>query len=467
MNKPYQYQIEGAEWLSTRDRALLADEPGLGKSCQTVMGADILRLRDILVIPPATVRFVWKQEIQKWSAWGHDINVITSSDHRPRRNAVNVVNYDLLGRAFEGKVGWKPDAFLRSFKEIDWQLMVGDEASRLKEQHSQRTMAVLSEKGIAPHCQRIWLLDGTPMPNHPGELWVPLVSLGATDMEYKDFINKFCVFGHGSFNKDKPIGTKDEMVPELRKLLRGVMMRRRKEFVLPELPPIRIDDMPIPEIKIKVEEFFEEALADKKNVIAKINEQEDFVREVWKKTISTGGAMTTMDMIAALEALGPSVALYRRWLGAVKAASFLPIIEDELERGEVKKVVIFCHHKQVIAYMKAKLSQFGSINIDGSVSMNGREAAVHRFQNDPTCRVAVCQNHAAGTGITLTAAHEVVSLEQDWVPSVNAQAIMRCHRIGQKSSVRARFVRLADTLDDYISEVLARKTREIVRVVEK
>lgn len=302
------------------------------------------------------------------------------------------------------------------------------------------------------------------MPNHPGELWTILTSLGATEMEYNDFIERYCLLGNRGFSVGKPCGTRQSNAKELNLLLKSVMMRRYKEFVLPQLPPIRIDDMPVPEIPINIPMFFEEALADKKLVLAKIHEQEEFVRQVWKRSIASDGLMDTRSMINALEAIGASVGLYRRWLGAVKAASFAPIIAEELETGAVKKIVIFAHHKQVIAFMKSKLEKFGVVVVDGSGG--DKEKAVFQFQNNPDVRVILC-SRSGYEAITLTAAHEVAVLEPSWVPSDNAQAVMRCHRIGQHHAVRARFVRLADTLDDYITEVLARKTREITSIVDK
>ncbi len=468
MDKPYPYQVEGAEWLAGRDRGLLADEPGLGKSAQVILAADLVRARQILIVPPATGRFVWKNEIARWSLWqDHKINVITSGDQYPMKNAVNIINYDILARGFAGKVGYKAGPFLQRLKEIEWDLIVADEAHYLKEQNSLRTIAILGHQGLNGHTKRLWLLTGTPMPNHPGELWTILASLGATELEYKDFIGRYCTLGKFGFSMGKPNGVNEDNVAELNRMLKGVMMRRYKQFVLPQLPPIRVDDFPIPEVKINIATFFEEALADKKVTLDKIHEQEEFVRQIWKKSIASGGSMDTMAMIQALEAIEPAVSLYRRWLGAVKAASFLPIIEDELETGAIKKVVIFAHHKQVIAFLRAKLAKFNPVSIDGSVmSTAAREKAEHRFQTDPTCRVFL-GSASAREVITLTAAHEVVVLEPSWVPYHNGQSIMRCHRIGQKFPVRARFIRLADTLDDYVSEVLTRKTRDIVKVVDR
>lgn len=458
--KPYPFQLKGASWLAARDRGLLADEPGLGKTVQAILAADLQCCATILVICPATVRYVWRQEFDKWSLFGHDINLITTTDQKPIVGMVNVVSYDLLARGFH-KTSYQHNAFLKKFTEITWDLVIADEAHYMKEQNALRTLAVLGAKGLNGHTKRLWLLTGTPMPNHPGELWTLLCSLGAIDLEYKDFVSRYCIVGKRGFSKGKPLGAKDATSDELNKLMKGVMMRRYKEFVLPELPKLRIDDFPIESVPIKINVFFEDTVGLQK----KIEDQEEFVRSIWQQMISSDGLMTTDDMVAALQALGPAVALYRRWLGAIKAVSILPILLEELETKALDKVVIFAHHKQVIRFLETKLKEYNPIVIDGSVSATAREALVGRFQTDKTCRVFIAQNHAAGTGITATAAHEVIMLEPDWTPAVNAQAIMRTHRIGQRHAVRARFVRLADTLDDYISETLARKTRDIARVV--
>lgn len=466
MVKLYQYQDEGAEWLASKERALLADEPGLGKSGQCVRACDILCVEQILIIPPASVRAVWKMEIYKFSIWGYPINVVDSVAKFAEgpKPGVNIVNYDLFSYGFE-KNNFRFNALMRKWL-IEWHVVIADEAHFLKEPESLRTRAVLENRGLNGHTQRLWLVSGTPMPNHPGELWCPLAGLGATDLSYQQFVDKYCEVGKKGYSVGKPIGTKKEAVKELKELLRSVMKRRYKKLVMPQLPPIRIDDFPLAESKIKIEQFFEDALIDKANLTRKIKAEEEFITEVWQRAIGSGGKMSMNDMMTVLQGVGPSVGLYRRWLGAVKASGIAPILIDELENKAYDKIVIFAHHKQVVQFLKAKLIKFGPVVIDGSVNPRAREKAMLDFQNDPSARVFIGNTIAAGTGLTLTAASEVVMLEPDWVPSNNAQAIMRCHRIGQKNAVRARFVRLADTLDDYISDTLARKTREITAIVD-
>lgn len=466
MSSLFPYQWEGAKWLASKERALLADEPGLGKTAQLIVAADLVKATEILIVPPASVRHVWRNEFLNFSMWGHNATTFSSVaqfENGPQPG-VNIINYDLLTRGFE-KTSFRHTPAMKKWTRKHWDIIIPDEAHWLKEAESLRTRAVLAANGLAGNADRLWLATGTPMPNHPGELWVPLCALGATEYSSKEFCDRYCTTGKYGYSLGKPTGARDDTADELNKILAGVMMRRYKTLVMPELPPIMVHDLPVPEVKIRIEQFFEDAVKDQGATLRKIKAQEEFVQNVWQTAIASGGTMTTMNMIRILEAAGPGVALYRRWLGAVKAVSFLPILEDELKNKAYDKVVIFAHHKSVISFLKVKLAEYGPVVIDGSVSTHAREKAIHNFQNDPECRVFIGQTLAAGTGITLTAASEVVVLEPDWVPSNNAQAIMRCHRIGQRRPVRARFVRLADTLDDYISDTLSRKTKEIVRVV--
>lgn len=463
----YPYQWEGAKWLSAHERGLLGDEQGLGKCAQLITACDLVKAKQILIIPQSNMRIGWQREFSTWSMWGHDVSVfdsVAAFESGPKRG-VNIINYDLLVR------GFKKDSFqftpaMKKWLDPIWDVTVADEAHGLKERESLRTRVVLENRGIHGRTDRLWLATGTPMPNHPGELWTLLCAMGATNLSYKEFITRYCVMGEYGYSKDQPQGANPDTADELNKMLRSVMKRRYKALVMPQLPPIRIDDFPIPESKIKIEQFFEDALGDKSGTLSKIREQQDFITEIWQRAIGTGGKMTMMDMIKVLESVGPSVALYRRWLGAVKATAFLPILEDELKNNAYNKIIIGAHHKQVIAFLRAKLKNYNPQVLDGSTPPAQRQKAIDTFQNDPSARVFIGQLQAAGTGITLTAASEVVVLEPDWVPANNAQFIMRAHRIGQKNSVRARFVRLADSLDDYISDTLARKTRDIVRIVD-
>lgn len=468
----YPFQYTGADWLADRQFGLLADEPGLGKTGQIIRAADLVGATTNLIIPPAGIRKGWEAQIKKWSMFDADINLCTDGQAEPRKNCWNIINYDLLGRGFI-KSAKKPSAWLQRWIDFKWDMVSADEAHKLKEQEALRTIAVLgtpTTAGIVHSARRFWPATGTPMPNHPGELFPLMNSMNANpDGEtQKSWNYKYCLLKQHGFNEGKPYAAKPQTAEQLNTILKGVMMRRYKSFELPGLPKLRIDDMPVPEVKINLAEFFEDATVSKKSVEDKIRDQEAFVRDAWRRSIASDGEMTTADFVQLLEDMEGGVSLYRRWLGAVKAASMIDDLIDELETGAVKKLVLICYHSQVIEFFKARLHKFGVSVIQGGTTMSARQKIIADFREPTGPRVVLGQIIAMGEGTDglQHAAHEMIIVEPAWSPYLNAQAACRLHRIGQVRPVRCRMARLADTLDDYISEVLTRKTRDIALIVD-
>ena len=125
---------------------------------------------------------------------------------------------------------------------------------------------------------------------------------------------------------------------------------------------------------------------------------------------------------------------------------------------ELKKVVIFAYHREVISQLAEGLSNnFGVVTLTGASTTKERQHAVDTFQKDPYTQIFIGQIQAAGTGITLTAASTVIFAEFTWTPSDLAQAIDRCHRIGQKDNVTAQFLTLAKSIDEKMLETNIKK----------
>jgi SWI/SNF-related matrix-associated actin-dependent regulator 1 of chromatin subfamily A len=129
---------------------------------------------------------------------------------------------------------------------------------------------------------------------------------------------------------------------------------------------------------------------------------------------------------------------------------------------------VFAVHRDVISILasalRKKFGRFGVVTLFGGTPPRRRQENIDRFQTDPKCRVFIGQVVAAGTAITLTAAHDVLFAEASWNPADNAQAAMRCHRIGQDEPVFVRFVSAAGTIDERIQRVLRRKTETITQL---
>jgi len=132
-----------------------------------------------------------------------------------------------------------------------------------------------------------------------------------------------------------------------------------------------------------------------------------------------------------------------------------------LENGE--KLVVFASHIEI---QKKIASWYGSAHVFGEDDGQTRQSNVDRFQSDPECRIIVCSLQAGGLGITLTAASNVVFVEQGWTPSIMEQASDRCHRIGQTDSVTVWYLNAINTIDEEIAELIEKKRKIIDAAID-
>lgn len=425
MTTLFPYQEIGAQWLAKVGRGLLADDPGLGKSAQAIVAACQVNAQKILVLCPASVVENWRREIGFWAP----------PFKAPR---FRVESYDMArGRNFE---------FLM---EIGYDLVICDEAHMLKTRDTKRTQAVFGKKcdgvgGLIEKAKHVFLLTGTPMPGHPAELWpmlravMPDAIIGLKSglpVAYWPFAMRYCKMERNYLGHDTIVGGKN--LPELRERMKPFVLRRKKSDVLSELPPIRFDVLPLAG-KITIPPDMADEVAAQ-------------MREV-QKALEDGG-------VAALKAIAPHVATLRRLTGVAKVAPVVEWVKDQLDGG-MKKIVLFAQHKEVIEGLRNYLAKtHGIAVIDGSVT--DRQVQVDRFQNDPAVKVFVGQIQAAGTGITLTAASDLVFVESSWTPTDNTQAAMRINRIGQKNACMVRFATIAGSIDEQIQKACARKMADI------
>jgi SWI/SNF-related matrix-associated actin-dependent regulator of chromatin subfamily A-like protein 1 len=433
VNTLFAYQVEGAEWLPERKNALLADPMGLGKSAQAIVACDRLNAKTILVVCPASMREVWRHEFNKFSTIDRKI-IVLYNGKKPEANAINIASY-------EGAT----DKFKKALLDIEFDVGIFDEAHFLKSIKAKRTKAVygsIAERGLIAQCKHRWMLSGTPAPNNPVELFPMCRSLFPDSfrrqdgrvMSYWDFVGKFCLTKEDGFGK-KIIGGKN--LGELKARLAPHMLRRKKEDVLKDLPSIMFDTLYLPPQSLSLPA-----------------EEEELVRS----------ALASPEPMRALEGAAQHVAKLRRLLGTAKVSALSSWLVDQIEGG-LKKVVVFAHHKSVIAGLEAALLGVSDIaKIDGSTPATERYKEVERFQNDPKCKVFIGQLQAAGTGITLTAASELIFAEYSFVPGENEQAAMRVHRIGQKNNVLIRYAVVSDSLDERIAAVVRRKSAVISQV---
>jgi len=451
---PFPYQHEGAKFLAAHPQALLADEMGLGKSCQAILACDMVNAHRILVCAPANARINWDREFNYWSVFSRPSAVLLGSRDTPLVKGAEVVlvSYDLI---IQPKV-------LEALKKIQWTVLILDEAHLLKERTSKRTKAAY--KHLAKQSAHVWRITGTPAPNDASELWTHLSSAGLFTLGYHKFIDLFCDGYDGGFGF-KITGTKN--VPQLKTLLNQFMIRRKKEDVATQLPPISFHNHLVEPSPVDEELFFADrfvAGGTRDAFHAELKAANDNLKACW----SMAGERKQMseNRLSILEGLATPMSTLRRYVGLSKVPEVAKILSEELTTGAMKKVVIFAAHRDVIMLLVSQLKAFGAMAYFGGMDAHKKQRVIDRFQNEDRYRVFVGHIVAAGTAITLTQAHEVVIVEPSWVPAENAQAAMRCHRIGQTKPVRVRFFSIAGSIDESINMTLRRKTAELTKIFD-
>jgi SWI/SNF-related matrix-associated actin-dependent regulator of chromatin subfamily A-like protein 1 len=427
----YPFQVFGVDWLSKGSHRLLGDDMGLGKTIQTIMALPDSENCAALVIAPAGVKYNWKKEIEKWRP---DLNVSIINGEKafrlPAFGEVVVANYELLpsylephkigekSKPWELTVTWPSPEMMRHAKNIT---LIIDEAQKVKNYKTKRSKRV---KGLSMSVKNVWALTGTPLENRPEDLFGILESL---QMQMKVFggWSKFVGYMNGFRNQwgGYEWGRPSPIVPEL---LRRVMLRRKREDVLPDLP-----NKTISYLKVDLPSSLKKNMDD-----------------LWTKY---SGVIKEKNLPPFEEFSG-----LRAQLASSRIDTLIELVEEH-EEDDVPLVVFSAH----VDPLNKLAERDGWKKITGEVDAKERQKIVEEFQSGKLKGVAVSIK-AGGVGITLTRAWKAIFVDLDWVPGANQQAEDRICRIGQESN-KIEIVRLVSDhpLDIHVLELISWKMNVI------
>lgn len=443
------YQKAGIKYGMTRDAVLIADQPGLGKTIQSIGIVNSMRRpKNVLVVVPATLRLNWQREIKKWLVHDLSIGIVSSG------SASSWVTDNVVIINFENVVAHK--------KRIDrrkWDVVIVDEAHRLKNQKAKRTIAILGgERGANPiRATKRILLTGTPICNRPIELY-PLVSYLSPKHfgNFWRFARAYCDAKQTSFGWNFNGSSNLE---ELHQLLRKtVMVRRLKEDVLKDLPSKIREVVTLPSdkdtktITAEIEAHSRHQAAVKRLAEAEKNEGKTD-RDKYLEEIAA--------MKNEVEVLFADMSKARQDTALAK----VPAIVDHLKSSE-GPIIVFAHHKSVISALVDGLGKKDCAVVTGETPMEDRQGYVDGFQ-EGKYQYFVGNIHAAGVGLTLTRSSHVVFAELDWVPGNVEQCEDRAHRIGQKDSVLVQHVVMDGSIDERIAKTIIAKQQTIDSALDR
>lgn len=438
------FQKTGVEFIEVKEgRVLIADEMGLGKTAQALAWLALHpKERPAVVVCPASLKFNWLEEINKWMKKPGMVQVL--SGRKPQKNKaiygdIIIINYDILPNKYikKGKrmieqpfTGWVDYLLERKPKVV-----VLDESHYIKNSKAMRTKAACK---LAKHCSNLICLTGTPILNRPVEIFNTLNAIDASLFpSFWRFAQRYCGAKHNGWGWNFNGASRTK---ELNQLLSHIMIRRTKKEVLSELPDKQRTTIPL-ELANK-----KEYQQIKNNFLAWL---------IDKKGTQAAKKASKVEQLTKVEYLKQAAAR-----GKLKAA--IKWIENVIEN---EKLVVFATHKEIIDQLTNHFDK-EAVKIDGSTTQAKRKEAVDRFQKDSKVKLFIGNIKAAGVGITLTAASKVAFLELPWTPGELIQAEDRCHRIGQKNAVNIYYLVGLDTIDSYIANLLKEKAEVIEKVVD-
>ena len=403
--EPYPYQRDGILFGLQKKRLIIGDEPGLGKTLQSIGIADCANAYPCLVICPASLKINWQREFEKFTdkkALVLDNSTRTTWPYLLQMGMyqVAIVNYESLRKYFvwdikaNGTFRLKDVVFCPDIKRF--RSVIIDESHRVKDPGAQQTIFT---KGITTGKPYIVLLSGTPVVNRPHDL--------VAQLSIMERLTEFG--GRGKFLTD--YGDKDSDLSELsRQLYDKCMIRREKKTVLTDLPDkTRVDLY----VDISNREEYDVAENDLRRYLEEYTECTDV--EIRRK----------MRMKALVK--------------------FMTLRFIKTLLANDKPLVVFCSYHDIVDALKKQFPK--AVTITGRESLVEKQAAVDSFQGGHS-KLAICSIKAAGVGLTLTASSSVAFVEFPWTYADCCQCEDRCHRIGQKENVTCYYLLGEHTIDD-------------------
>ncbi|MEQ1825093.1 MAG: DEAD/DEAH box helicase [Pirellula sp.] len=424
------YQLDGIAFAVGTGRAILADDMGLGKTIQGIGVAELLaRLADIhrvLVVCPASLKSQWQGEINRFC-------------HRS--------NQLIAGRGEERIVQYRNDTFfticnyeqvvrdLTTVESVPWDLIILDEGQRIKNWESQTSATIRSLR--SPF--RL-VLSGTPLENQLGDLFTVV-----------RFVDEHRLGpAHTFFNKHRIVDDRGKIIgyrklDELRQSLQPILLRRTRGEVAKQLPD-RTDEI----VRILPTEEQKE-LSDGHLQIAAQIASKKFLTEMDLLRLQKSLLMARM-------AADSTYLLNKEEPEYSSKLERLDELLSDLISDPTRKIVLFSEWRTMLDRIETRLDRLGCdyVRLDGQVPQKKRAAIVHRFQNNPVCRVILMTN-AGSTGLNLQSANTVINVDLPWNPAVLEQRIARAHRMGQKNPVHVYKLVTTDTIEERLLETLASK----------
>ncbi len=429
----FPYQVRGALFAACHGRSVLADDMGLGKTIQAIAAAELLRrwqgISRVLVIAPASVKYQWKTEIEKFC--GLPSQVIDGPlAHRKQLydspEFFTLTSYEVAIKDLAEMINLRPD------------LIILDEAQRIRNWATATARAIKQLKS-----RYVIVLTGTPLENKIEELYsvVEFVDGRRLGPAFR-FLKEHRVVDE----KGKLLGYRG--LDQIHRQLEPILLRRTRKEVLSQLPG-------------RADQIFRVRMTPQQTV--PYREQNDILARLMSKWTRQGW-LSEIDLrrisccIQNMRMLCNSTYLFDKETNfSPKLDEFREIIR-ELTIEENRKVVVFSEYERMTRLAGQLLDKLKIrwVSLHGSVPGPKRGDLIKRFREDPDCKVFLSTD-AGGVGLNLQAASAVVNFEPPWNPARLEQRIGRVHRMGQTRPVQVIHLLTEHSIEERVWETLRLK----------
>lgn len=475
--EPREYQKEGIVFGLKNKQFLLADDMGTGKSFQSL---NIARLKKngqhcLIICGYATLQYNWKLEAEKHT---NQSAYILGTRIKPRKkkeyigttqdkmedleNLENISEFFIITNVnfirssikqpYKNKDGenksYKTYPVAEKINELCRKGVIGriifDEFQVAKSIDTDNAKAVLA----ITDCDYKIAATGTPLMNNHADLYTVMKWLGQMPLNYYSFVNTYCIMG--GFKNQQIIGNKNNK--ELNIRLSNFMLRRKKSDVL-DLPEKNYIDVNLL-MGMLQDNLYEKTRNMLKADVAK----------------NRSNKMKILEIITALR----KVTAHSYWLNtnyteSVKFDKIQELMETITASGE--KAIILSNwttpfdglEKYSLDYI---LSDYKPLAITGDVSQEQRFEYMNKFQNEDENKIIFGTYRAMGVGLTLTAANNVILLDQPWNKALEDQGIDRTHRIGTKKTVNVFKLMCHDTVDEWVNKLVLSKGKVSAETID-
>lgn len=423
------YQQEGVLWLAEMRKnnhgCLLADEMGLGKTLQVL--SHLYSLGDQegkphLVIAPTSLVYNWQNELAKFiPSWQNNVAIQL---HQPNANKrILIVSYDILRLNIE------------AYQRIEYETIVIDEAQIIKNRDTKKYKAI---KTLKAHHHII--LTGTPIENSIDDIWSHFMLLMPEMKSIYALLSKQCQsMGNEAF------------LEMSRKFLKPFILRRTKQDVLHDLPEL-----------IEKTVYIEMSKAERHLY--------DNVHKMVLQALTSGVSgriesialegLLRLRQVCVTPMLLPDT-IYKGLSSLISSKLQTALDYIEMFRHNNEKVLVFSQFVGALEVMENVLDERNIRYEKIYGNTRDRVSPIERFQNDKDTTVFLISLKAGGVGLNLTAANNIILLDDWWNPAVEDQAFARAHRIGQKQNVMVFRIICKDTVEEKILQLQDRKRQTI------